>query len=279
MSPPLQYSITIALNTTLIITRGDSRSLPHLVVSPSLDYSRTGMSYTQQQQQAAWVAHLQQQQQARGLAPLTPQQIAHLAAQLHSRQQQQQQQASVQATGQQGQGGPPAGITSHERPTGGDHAPPVPSSAPTDRSLPLLAFKPHGRLGPTDDQLAPSLEALQQLANSYSDLQHLERRLDWTLARKAHQVAEQATTTAGQGLPFKRTLRVHVLATVHDQSWQLEPEHLAAQADPSPSGPTPRVELRISGQLLDVRPPSQRGPERVSANPPPARRTLATPPR
>ncbi|KWU43878.1 hypothetical protein RHOSPDRAFT_34503 [Rhodotorula sp. JG-1b] len=217
------------------------------------------MSYTQQQQQqqqqAAWVAHLQQQQQARGLAPLTPQQIAHLAAQLHSRQQQQQQQASVQATGQQqqgqGQGAPPAGITSHERPTGGDHARPVPSSAPTDRALPL-AFTTR-RHGPTDDQLAPSLEALQQLANSYADLQHLERRLDWTLARKSHQVAEQATH-AGQGQPFKRTLRVHVLATVHDQSWQLEPEQLAAQADDpssSSSGPTPRVELRISGQLLD----------------------------
>ncbi|KAG0656611.1 hypothetical protein C6P46_007015 [Rhodotorula mucilaginosa] len=208
------------------------------------------MSYTQQQQQAAWVAHLQQQQQARGLAPLTPQQIAHLAAQLHSRQA-----TAAQATGQQQgqgqQGGPPAGITSHERPlTAGaaDHAPPLPASAPTDRSLPL-AFTTR-RPGPSDDKLRPSLEALEQLANSYADLQHLERRLDWTLARKQHQVTEQATTP---GQPFKRTLRVHVLATVHDQSWQLDPEKLAAQADPSSSssGPTPRVELRISGQLLD----------------------------
>jgi hypothetical protein len=213
------------------------------------------MSYTQQQQQAAWVAHLQQQQQARGLAPLTPQQIAHLAAQLHSRQA-----TAAQATGQQQgqgqQGGPPAGITSHERPlTAGaaDHAPPLPASAPTDRSLPL-AFTTR-RPGPSDDKLRPSLEALEQLANSYADLQHLERRLDWTLARKQHQVTEQATTP---GQPFKRTLRVHVLATVHDQSWQLDPEKLAAQADPSSSssGPTPRVELRISGQLLDVRWPS-----------------------
>lgn len=59
-------------------------------------------------------------------------------------------------------------------------------------------------------------------------------------------------------------MRVHVVATVHDQPWQLSPEQLAAEADPaaqngasapdsSSSAKVPRVDVRISGELLEVR--------------------------
>ncbi|GAA5882643.1 hypothetical protein JCM3774_004086, partial [Rhodotorula dairenensis] len=208
-----------------------------------------------QQQQAALVAQLQQQQLARGLAPLTPQQLAHL---VHLRQQQQQQQQPqqppVQAHG-------PAGITSTERPLrDGDHdhrsALGSPAAAPpTDRSLPVR-FKPTAAAakGPSDERLAPSLESLQLLADAYTRLQHIERRADWTLARTAHELAELATAPPGKGQPFKRTLRLHVVATLHDQSWQLSPDQLAAQAEPASTSSTPltpRVELAISGQVLD----------------------------
>ncbi|GAA5989045.1 hypothetical protein JCM10908_006283 [Rhodotorula pacifica] len=243
------------------------------------------MAFSQNpQQQAAFVAHLQQNQQARGLPPLTPGQIAQLTAQWQFRQQQQQQAqqrqpvpAQAQPAQQQQQQGPPAGITSRERPLSdgdADHRSSLSLPAlkqPTDRSLPLHFAPTTSGPGPTDEKLAPSLEALDQLASSYARLQKVERQVDWTLARKAHEVTEQAAGSAvGRGQPFKRTLRLHVTTTTHDQSWQLSPEQLAQQADPGEGAlaeavgekpKTPRVDVRISGEVLeDPRYPSSSTP-------------------
>lgn len=252
------------------------------------------------QQQAAFVAHLQQQQAAAGRPPLTQQQLQQMVAALQLRQQQQQQQQAQQAQQAQQQQANPTGIQTKERPLGdgdSDHANAVakPQSRrkPTDRSLPR-SFLPaaHAQLSspgaesasPTDRKLAGSLEALETLSGHYHTLQRIERSVDWTLARKAHEVNEQAVgSLAGRGQPvssasfnpakfprrihtetlhpllppppqFKRTLRVHVVATVEDQPWQLSAEQLAAEsAEPSTSTKIPRVQVRVSGEVLEVR--------------------------
>ncbi|KPV73803.1 uncharacterized protein RHOBADRAFT_54400 [Rhodotorula graminis WP1] len=254
------------------------------------------MSYpaTAQQQQALF-AHMNplahQQQQAHAQA-----QYAQLQAQARGNPQLQQQLHAQQLRAmQQQQGAPapapvvpasqPAGISSRERDVGDgdDHYRNAKRRKPTDRSLPS-SFKPSLPSsvppGPSDLALAPSLDALDRLGDAYKRLQDIERKVDWTVARKAVEVQEKATGTVGRGEPFRRTLRIHVTATARDQPWQLSTDDLAKEGDkeavPDPATEAenkpdtasddtkvkvPRVEVRVTGEILeDDRYPSSSTP-------------------
>jgi len=77
---------------------------------------------------------------------------------------------------------------------------------PTDRSLPS-SFKPSlppsVHPGPSDLALAPSLDALDRLGDAYQRLQDIERKVDWTVARKAVEVQEKASGAVGRGEPVR----------------------------------------------------------------------------
>ncbi|GAA5857238.1 hypothetical protein JCM9279_001815 [Rhodotorula babjevae] len=222
----------------------------------------------------AQAQYAQLQAQARGNPQL--QQQLH-AQQLRAMQQQQQQQQGVApAPAPVAPLAQPAGVSARERDVGDgdDHYRTAKRRKPTDRSLPS-SFKPSlppsVHPGPSDLALAPSLDALDRLGDAYQRLQDIERKVDWTVARKAVEVQEKASGAVGRGEPFRRTLRIHVTATAHDQPWQLSPDELVKEGDKDavPDSTTaetetkpdtasddnkvkvPRVEVRVTGEILE----------------------------
>ncbi|BGP27004.1 SWI/SNF-related matrix-associated actin-dependent regulatorof chromatin subfamily D [Rhodotorula toruloides] len=249
-------------------------------------YAAPPQQYTPQQLQQIQAMQLRQQQE-NAIATHQAQQRAQLQAQA----------AQARQTGLQGQVGPPPaatgaaaaaghgglppGVTSREREAGdGDDAyRNAKRRKPTDRTLPST-FKPSVPdslfPSPTDKSLESSLSSLSKLSASYKRLQEIERRMDWTFARKGLECEESVGTVASgnaKGQAFKRTLRVHVVAALKDQSWQLSTDELAdvakatdesAEAVKPEDGENklkeeevkpkadrvPRVEIRLSGELL-----------------------------
>ncbi|GAA5916736.1 hypothetical protein JCM8208_003609 [Rhodotorula glutinis] len=224
------------------------------------------------------LAHAQQQQQQYAQLQAQARGNPQLQQQLHAQQlrvMQQQQQAQPSAPAPVAPAAQPAGISARERDVGDgdDHYRNAKRRKPTDRSLPS-SFKPSlppsVHPGPSDLALAPSLDALDRLADAYHRLQDIERKVDWTVARKAVEVHEKATGAVGRGEPYRRTLRIHVTTTAHDQPWQLSPDELANEGDKDavPDSTTetdtkpdtasddtkvkvPRVEVRVTGEILE----------------------------
>ncbi|BGO94514.1 hypothetical protein NBRC10512_000550 [Rhodotorula toruloides] len=243
--------------------------------------------YTPQQLQQMQHAMQLRQQQENAIATHQAQQRAQLQAQAaQARQAALQSQGGVAgppaaAVAAVSQGGPPPGVTSRERDAGdGDDAyRNAKRRKPTDRTLPST-FTPSVpdslSPSPTDKSLESSLSSLSKLSASYKRLQEIERRMDWTFARKGLECEESVGTVASgnaKGQAFKRTLRVHVIATVKDQPWQLSADELAEVAkgtdesadavkaedgekkpkeqDAKPNAQrVPRVDVRLSGELL-----------------------------
>ncbi|BGP42773.1 SWI/SNF and RSC complex subunit Ssr3 [Rhodotorula kratochvilovae] len=167
---------------------------------------------------------------------------------------------------------PPAGVSTRERDVGDgdDHYRNAKRRKPTDRSLPnsfTPALPPSIELGASDTALASSLDSLDKLGDAYKRLQDIERKVDWTVARKAVEVAEKVSGAGGRGEPLRRTLRIHVTATARDQPWQLSADELAKEGDKDAVPATevkteggtsseakvrvPRVEVRITGEVLE----------------------------
>ncbi|GAA5933795.1 uncharacterized protein JCM15063_000467 [Sporobolomyces koalae] len=131
---------------------------------------------------------------------------------------------------------------------------------PTALSLPLR-FTPNTQTrarGPTDLKLAASLDSLDRLSHSYRQLQDVEARLDWTLSRKAIELADKARPTADESDRVSRTIRIHVETRACDQDWQIStPDELktAGQVaqDPTTAEPlrVPRFQVYLSGHVLD----------------------------
>ncbi|BGP19333.1 SWI/SNF and RSC complex subunit Ssr3 [Rhodosporidiobolus nylandii] len=257
------------------------------------------------QQLAATVATLQhraQQALAQGNQQAA-QAVGLQIQQLQAMQRQHAQAAAVQT------GAAMSGVSTREREMGDgdDQLRNAKRRKPTSRVLPSTTFTPSlppsTSLGPTDAKLADSLSNLDSLAANYKKLQDLERKVDWTISRKKIEVSDAAMAMGGgrgrhvrrsssivtRTLAFalKRTLRVHLTATLHDQPFQLTPSDLEVAgkdvpADPATAGDisvggavkkedeaetkqengaaadggqkepkVPRVELKISGEVLD----------------------------
>ncbi|GAA6063850.1 hypothetical protein JCM10212_000330 [Sporobolomyces blumeae] len=131
---------------------------------------------------------------------------------------------------------------------------------PTDPSIPTR-FTPtvpdRVEPGPTDRKLAASLAALDHLSESYSALEELEHKLDWTLSRKHVEVTENHAGTRAHDV-VQVPLRVHVEAVVRDQAYLLTPGELEQAGEiehgdgpPPAETKVPRVEVKISGEILD----------------------------
>ncbi|GAA6050943.1 hypothetical protein JCM3770_005335, partial [Rhodotorula araucariae] len=164
---------------------------------------------------------------------------------------------------------PPAGVSTRERDVGDgdDHYRNAKRRKPTDRSLPTSftpALPPSVDLGASDLALAASLDSLDKLGDAYKRLQDIERKVDWTVARKAVEVTDKVSGAVGRGEPFRRTLRIHVTATARDQPWQLSRDELAKEGekDAVSAGEVkpeagadkirvPRVEVRVTGEVLE----------------------------
>ncbi|GAA6032895.1 hypothetical protein JCM8097_000036 [Rhodosporidiobolus ruineniae] len=207
-----------------------------------------------QQLQLALVRAQQQHQQA--LASGNTQQ-AHAAqqqlTQIRALQQAQVQQAQQAAQSAQAAAAAPApaagpaasGIVARERDLGdGDEQlRAAKRRKPTSRLLPTSftpSLPPSTSLGASDTALSASLDALDKMTDAYKKLQDVERRVDWTVSRKKAEVGEAALGLAGtRGRQLKRTLRVHVTATLKDQPWQLSPAELLAKAAEAPSSASP----------------------------------------
>ncbi|GAA5821528.1 hypothetical protein JCM11251_000892 [Rhodosporidiobolus azoricus] len=158
------------------------------------------------------------------------------------------------------------GISSRERDLGdGDDAlRNAKRRKPTSRLLPLSFAPPTASSqtasSPSDTRLSPSLASLDSLAASYKQLQEIERRVDWTVARKKVEVGEavQGSGGGGKGRQLKRTLRVHLTATLKNQPWQLSPDELlAAAADVPPvdssSGAKDGADISVEGGAAQVK--------------------------
>ncbi|KAF8340439.1 SWI/SNF complex 60 kDa subunit [Cantharellus anzutake] len=76
-------------------------------------------------------------------------------------------------------------------------------------------------------------------------MRELERKLDWTMARKVLEMQETVTKVIRK----RRTLRVFVTHTVHDQVWQVQGKDTSV--DFNTGRGIPSWELRIEGKLLD----------------------------
>ncbi|GAA5919965.1 hypothetical protein JCM6882_005941 [Rhodosporidiobolus microsporus] len=146
-----------------------------------------------------------------------------------------------------------SGITTRERELGdGDEAlRNAKRRKPTSRLLPLSFTTPSttsSSPSPSDARLAPSLSSLESLAASYKQLQEIERRVDWTVARKKVEVGEAAQGLgiggaggAGRGRQLKRTLRVHLTATLKNQPAHLSPAELLAAGEDVPAADAPKA--------------------------------------
>lgn len=128
---------------------------------------------------------------------------------------------------------------------------------PTDRSLPT--FKPSATSAIT---LPPQIEAtnstLASLSSSYLELQKLERKLDWTVARKRVEMAESVGVTgAGTAVPARtrRKLKVRISNECSDQLWQQGEEEAVTknEVDFVTGEGVPSWVLRVEGQLMGVR--------------------------
>ena len=135
----------------------------------------------------------------------------------------------------------------------------------TDRTIPLFTTS-----SATDDNAAmrDSDAALAGLSASYATLTQLERKLDWTLARKKAELSDllgHSGTHVAAGLPggssqqpgkvprVKRTLRLQI-KTVWETSAAVESDQVKEEdVDMSSSG-GPTFTLKLSGALLDVSP-------------------------
>ncbi|WFD33103.1 non-specific serine/threonine protein kinase [Malassezia sp. CBS 17886] len=88
-------------------------------------------------------------------------------------------------------------------------------------------FRGTKRDRPTDRSLPPSLKRQIKECALYTDLQRMERNLDWTLARKRAELMD----SMGKPPKVKRTLRVFISNTCANQPFQLAER--AAKTDPA----------------------------------------------
>ncbi|WFD03542.1 non-specific serine/threonine protein kinase [Malassezia obtusa] len=117
-------------------------------------------------------------------------------------------------------------------------------------------FRGTKRDRPTDRSLPPSLKRQVKESAVYADLQRVERKLDWTIARKRAELMD----SMGKPPKVKRTLRIFVSNTCANQPFQLEAkegaeeiegEDLDAQKKERAAQEVPSWTLRVEGRLLD----------------------------
>lgn len=105
------------------------------------------------------------------------------------------------------------------------------------------------------------LEALVPDSPAFAELVRMEAKLDWTLLRKKAEIND----ALGRSTRIKRTLRVFLSNTAHDQAWQKENGEGEAKVDGSNEGEKKEdgVDvntgkgvagwvMRIEGRMLDV---------------------------
>ncbi|KAK0560316.1 SWI/SNF and RSC complex subunit Ssr3 [Tilletia horrida] len=114
------------------------------------------------------------------------------------------------------------------------------------------------RSRPTDRSLPATLRKSVPESAFYYDLQLLERKLDWTIARKRAEIADSITKPAR----IKRTLRIFISNTCANQPFQTKSQSGAEGADGAAGGgadgsaantvvDAPSWTLRIQGRLLE----------------------------
>ncbi|KAK4046607.1 SWI/SNF and RSC complex subunit Ssr3 [Microbotryomycetes sp. JL201] len=119
---------------------------------------------------------------------------------------------------------------------------------PTDRSLPSFSASARDH-GITHQRLQPSTDALESMSDSYSKLQQIERKLDWHVSRRKTEISERMAGTRVSGA--RRTLRVHVTATLSNQPWQISSNPDEAPQPNYQSGDNvPKIDIKVTGEIL-----------------------------
>lgn len=88
----------------------------------------------------------------------------------------------------------------------------------------------------------------------YRDLVEMERKLDWTIARKKAEMQDAMTRNPST----QRTLRIFLSHTVSGQAWQAGTD--AANLNPETGEGVPAWQLKVEGRLLEI--PHQRAKDR-----------------
>ncbi|KAK8849647.1 hypothetical protein IAR55_004982 [Kwoniella newhampshirensis] len=122
-------------------------------------------------------------------------------------------------------------------PQAGPSHPPNPTAAPPNPSGPgsELKRRPEGdpestrRLKHPRPPLPPPhvLASLVPDSPAFTELMKIEQKLDWTILRKKAEIND----ALGRPQRVKRTLRVFISNTAHDQPWQKEQEHAPSAAE------------------------------------------------
>ncbi len=99
---------------------------------------------------------------------------------------------------------------------------------------------------PTDLSLSAKIEALVPDAKLYRDLQTVEQRIDATITRKRLDLQD----ALNRAMRRKKTMRIFVSNTAHDQPWQSN-DQLEENAFDFETGAIPQWTLCIEGRLLE----------------------------
>ncbi|WFD43527.1 non-specific serine/threonine protein kinase [Malassezia psittaci] len=119
-------------------------------------------------------------------------------------------------------------------------------------------FRGTKRDRPMDRSLPPSLKRQVKESAVYTDLQRMERKMDWTLARKRAELME----SMGKPPKVKRTLRIFLSNTCANQPFQqqekesnvndaLDNDAASESKQENHSEEVPSWTLKIEGRLLD----------------------------
>ncbi|MDA4806457.1 hypothetical protein NY486_11230, partial [Enterobacter hormaechei] len=82
------------------------------------------------------------------------------------------------------------------------------------------------------------LQALVPDSPAFTELMKIEQKLDWTLLRKKAEIND----ALGRSTRIKRTLRVFLSNTVHDQPWQLAKKDTGGENNPAVPATAPPAE-------------------------------------
>lgn len=82
------------------------------------------------------------------------------------------------------------------------------------------------------------LQALVPDSPAFTELMKIEQKLDWTLLRKKAEIND----ALGRSTRIKRTLRVFLSNTVHDQPWQLAKKDAGGENNPAVPATAPPAE-------------------------------------
>ncbi|KAK4049255.1 SWI/SNF and RSC complex subunit Ssr3 [Microbotryomycetes sp. JL221] len=122
---------------------------------------------------------------------------------------------------------------------------------PTDRSLPS-SFAPRSSTdGITHERLRQSTIALDKMADSYRQLQDIERRIDWHVSRRKTEIQEGMAGARVTGV--KRTLRLHVTTTFSNQPWQ-QTSNQDRQPDLTTGHDVPTFQVKLTGEIIGATP-------------------------